>query len=321
MAAYKQLNSQDIIISPLEVNKGFTFQGNELTDSNVGVNRFIGKSGDFLDNQTLTGDIVNSQVPEVLIYNSIKQLYYTNYLSGSYGGVSNASTPSFNVDGTITGERYQTNYYNYNSTTLNPLKFFPTGSDSEIAIISIPQNLFGDNIKPKSLNLEIPSFSSPLQDTGDGMVFYISGSNNYLVGNLIYQHGIIVLYPSPDKELTGYGFGTYGGSFYGDESFNPREWVDNLNLTCSFSSSHTLYETQYKCTITPEEFNYSLNPSVLTGSKGDLYPQFTSSYFDPYVTTVGIYNNNHELLMVGKLSEPLPTSRTTDTTILINLDR
>ena len=47
----------------------------------------------------------------------------------------------------------------------------------------------------------------------------------------------------------------------------------------------------------------------------------TESYFDPYVTTVGLYNNDQELLAVGKMAQPLPTSRTTDTTILVNIDR
>jgi len=36
MSAYKQLNSQDVIVSPLEVNKGFRFVGGDaLTGSNV----------------------------------------------------------------------------------------------------------------------------------------------------------------------------------------------------------------------------------------------------------------------------------------------
>ena len=47
----------------------------------------------------------------------------------------------------------------------------------------------------------------------------------------------------------------------------------------------------------------------------------TGSYFEPYVTTVGLYNENQQLLAVGKLSQPLPLSSTTDTTILINIDR
>ena len=51
------------------------------------------------------------------------------------------------------------------------------------------------------------------------------------------------------------------------------------------------------------------------------YDFATGSYFSPYVTTVGMYNDDHELLAVGKLSQPLPTSQTTDTTILVNIDR
>ena len=46
----------------------------------------------------------------------------------------------------------------------------------------------------------------------------------------------------------------------------------------------------------------------------------TGSYFSPYVTTVGLYNNDKELLAVGKLAQPLPLSSTTDTNIIINLD-
>jgi hypothetical protein len=78
-----------------------------------------------------------------------------------------------------------------------------------------------------------------------------------------------------------------------------------------------------------------LNPSLISGSNftnpllsssslnrsGQMYDFATGSSFAPYVTTVGLYNENQELLAVAKLSQPLPTSRTTDTSILINLDR
>jgi hypothetical protein len=52
-----------------------------------------------------------------------------------------------------------------------------------------------------------------------------------------------------------------------------------------------------------------------------VYDFVTSSFFSPYITTVGLYNEAQELLAVAKLSQPLPTSRTTDMSILINLDR
>jgi hypothetical protein len=102
------------------------------------------------------------------------------------------------------------------------------------------------------------------------------------------------------------------------------------NTTMSFESTLNIYETQYKCTMESNEFNYSLNPTLLSESisssilisGSDTYVDFaTGSEFTPFVTAVGLYNDNNDLLAIGKLSQPLPTSQTTDTTILINLDR
>ena len=98
-------------------------------------------------------------------------------------------------------------------------------------------------------------------------------------------------------------------------------FVTGSNVTCSFSSSLTIYETQYKCTARENEFTFTLNPTSLSGSNGDVYSFMTGSFFDPYVTTIGLYNENQDLLAIGKLSQPLPLSSTTDTTILINIDR
>jgi hypothetical protein len=101
-----------------------------------------------------------------------------------------------------------------------------------------------------------------------------------------------------------------------------ENFVTSSNVTCSFSSSLTIYESQYKCTISENEFNFTLNPSAISSSiDGAVYNFVTASYFNPYVTTVGLYDENQNLLAIGKLSQPLPTSPTTDTTILINIDR
>ena len=71
----------------------------------------------------------------------------------------------------------------------------------------------------------------------------------------------------------------------------------------SFSSSFTIYETQYKCTLGESEFNYTLNPysyNQIQVMNGTVYDYVTGSYFSPYVTTVGLYNNDNELMAVGK---------------------
>jgi hypothetical protein len=189
MAVFKTLNSQDVIISPLKVSKNFYFEGaSALTASNVGIDRFLGTNGNFLTDRSLTGQV--TQEYQVTVYNSAKQLYYTNYLSGSFGEVSNAVVPSFNPDGTITppsgsSQTYNTLYDNFETTNLNPQKIFPTES---IGVVSIPTKLYGNNIEPNSFRLISP-VSGTLYDDGEGRIK--SGSN--YVGNIIYEHGIIII--------------------------------------------------------------------------------------------------------------------------------
>ena len=333
MAAYKQFNSQDIIISPLEVNKSFHFVGGDiLTGSNVGIDRYIGKTGDYLTSGSqTTGKILGQERSAVLIYDSIKHLYYGNYISGSGGFTQDAVTASFNPDGTITGPIQTTNYYDYPQTTVWSNRDFPTASikfpSISIGAISIPSKLYGDYIQPNSFYIK-HNTSGSIKDDGNGRLLYTpadSEDSNYLAGNIIYQHGIVTLFDDEQLNVleSSYGEGIYGISVYG--GLSSVEFIETFasssEVTMSFSSSYEIFETQYKCTVTENEFNYTLNPSTLSGSKGDIYNQFTGSYFDPYITTVGLYSPNHELLAIGKLAKPLPTSRTTDTTILINIDR
>lgn len=294
MSIFKPFITSDVIISPFEVNKSFTFKGaSELTASNAGIDRYIGQnitSSFWVSGSNPTGQIYTQD--KVLVYNSIKELYYSNYLTSPSGSL--VGTASFNIDGTITGPTYTPNYYNYLSTTLPAYRYFPTESGSVIGVVSIPSNLFGEYLKPTSITLISESIT--LQDDGLGNI--ISGSTN--VGNIIYEHGVIIL---------------TSGSFI-------NNFITTPNLTCSFQSTVTIYESQYKCTIRQNEFNFSQNPTLISGSSnsGIVYNYATGSYFDPYVTTIGLYNNNYELIAVAKLAQPLPLSSVTDTTILVNLD-
>ena len=316
MSIFKPFITSDFIVSPFKVNKSFTFKGNELTGSNVEIDRYLGKnitSSLWTSGSNPTG-FINIQ-DQFLVYRSIRELYYSNYLFGSNG--SPANTASFNNDGTITGLPYEPSYYNYLSTTLNPNRYFPTGSNDTIGVISIPSNLFGEYLTPGTINLS--NGVNILTDDGEGNL--ISGSLKF--GDVIYEHGIIILTNDGTPGLSGYGFGTYGSVLYdyNDISF-IESFITSSNVTCSFKSTVTIYESQYKCTLRENEFNFSQNPTIVSGStnSGIIYDFATGSYFSPYVTTVGLYNNNYELIAVGKLAQPLPTSAVTDTTILVNLD-
>ena len=352
MSAYKQFNTQDLIVSPFEVNKGFYFKdGNILTGSNIGIDRYIGEKGDYLiSGSQLTGTIVGQEISTVLVYDSIKQLYYTNYLTSSGGFTSNAITSSVllgaNREGdTLVGKVQQTNFYNYEQTTLWPNKTFPTSS---VGVISIPSKLFGDYIQPNSFLLE--GISGSIKDDGEGRLLWLHPNSpatpyEYMIGNIIYQHGIVTLFDSitdGDAENL-YGSATYGTSTYGIVRTPRTDYIESFvsgsNVTMSFSSSYKLFETQYQCTFDENEFNYTLNPSAITGSQiptvfsgsdinwentasiGVPLGFVTASYFEPYITTVGLYDENFQLLAVGKLAQPLQSSPTTDTTILVNIDR
>jgi hypothetical protein len=68
------------------------------------------------------------------------------------------------------------------------------------------------------------------------------------------------------------------------------------------------------------EFNYSENPSFISGSTGEvLFPQFINSP-QTYITTIGLYNDTNQLLAVAKLSRPLPKDFTKEALIRVKLD-
>jgi len=68
------------------------------------------------------------------------------------------------------------------------------------------------------------------------------------------------------------------------------------------------------------EFNYSENPSFISGSTGDvIYSAFINSP-QTYITTVGFYNDTNDLLAVAKLSKPLTKDFTKESLIRVKLD-
>ena len=316
MSVFKSFITSDVIVSPFEVNKSFTFQGNELTGSNVGIDRFIGRnitSSLWVSGSYPTGQI-NTQ-DQILIYRSIRELYYSNYILGSDG--SPAGTASFNTDGTITGPAYTPNYYNYLSSTLLADRYIPTGSDEIIGVISIPSNLFGNYLQPGTVSISNGTLT--LTDDGNGNMIH----NSEKYGDVIYEHGIIILTSDGVTSNVGYGYVSYGTATYGVATENLiNSFATGSNITCSFNSAYNIFETQYKCTIRENEFNFSTNPTQISGSSnsGVLYDFATGSFFTPYATTVGLYDNAYNLLAVAKLAQPLPLSAVTDTSILVNLD-
>ena len=322
MSIFKPFITSDVVVTPFKVNKTFTFTGaSALTSSNVGIDRYFGKniqSTLFISGSNPTGEFATQN--QELVYESIKQLYYSNYLLNQDG--SPVYTASFNEDGTITGEggTKQPMYYNYLPDTLDANRLFPTASNDRIGVISIPSNLFGEFIKPGTFSYTYSgSLNGLITDDENGNLF----KDGAKVGDIVYQHGIIIL-TSFGTSITGsvYGTALYGTGVYSSAgALELDDVITSNNVTCSFQSTTTIYESQYKCTLRENEFNFSLNPSIISSSlSGEVYDFATGSYFESYITTVGLYNNANQLVAVGKLAQPLQSSNTTDTTILVNLD-
>lgn len=85
-------------------------------------------------------------------------------------------------------------------------------------------------------------------------------------------------------------------------------------------NSEKVTSTHYFVRIKNAEYNFSNNPSYVTGSVGQISQ--TTFVGDPktYITTVGLYNDSQELLAVAKLSQPLLKSFQRESLIRVKLD-
>ena len=110
------------------------------------------------------------------------------------------------------------------------------------------------------------------------------------------------------------------------------------SFTLSFQNEHIIHENEVRCIVKESEFNLSYNSSLrisgsqyivsdgnggytLTGSIDSTVWDFaTGSDFTPYVTTIGLYNDTNDLLMVAKLGKPIMISPDTDMTFIVKYD-
>ena len=143
---------------------------------------------------------------------------------------------------------------------------------------------------------------------------YVSGAAQGTIGsNLSWSAGGNVDSSTPGKEET--MIATFTGSNIQTFADSLRQRIYNL----SFNNTTELNSSIYFCRANHNEFNYSSNPTYTSGSQivvktsGDDLPV-------SYVTTVGLYSADNELLAVAKLSEPIRKDPTTELTFRVRLD-
>ena len=130
------------------------------------------------------------------------------------------------------------------------------------------------------------------------------------------------------------GTGAAGGITLGTTrtsaiSNNPARIVNALNRAATTAPTSQGFKLNSQEALSSDfifvrarndEFNYSENPSFISGSTGEVI--FDSFINNPqtYISTVGLYNDNSELLAVAKLSRPLPKDFTKELLVRVKLD-
>ena len=167
-----------------------------------------------------------------------------------------------------------------------------------------------------------------------------SHPNGVPVGLLYYQAGIAVLTASVFNGQAKSGQAAGGhiqGLLDGDNDCemggyaNVTQLLTASNIQAAanalrhriqdivFNNTTELNSTIYFCRAHHNEFNYSTNPTYLTGSKIRVKTNATDTPVS-YITTIGLYNDNNELMAVSKLSEPLKKTPDVEFTLRVRLD-
>jgi hypothetical protein len=181
-----------------------------------------------------------------------------------------------------------------------------------------------------NLNFTDQGASTNFQQTVGGDYAYIlSGTTQ--VAQVWYNAGVVVLPPlalgsvwSPTAQnwsgSSGVGaslVSCMSSSIIDDCVDGLRKHVDKV----SFHNQTNLYSTIYFCRATNSEFNYSSNPTFIDEQKRIRVTSGSNILQSrTYITTVGLYDANDNLLAVGKVNKPITKSPDNEAVFRIRLD-
>lgn len=188
------------------------------------------------------------------------------------------------------------------------LNLYPTAS-----VLSIPIYRYGFEIKPSSVNITNYSGSTTNyryytdEKVEDEWGTIVSSSATH--GYVFYRQGLIVMTNTGSNNQH---------TFLGDGNWN---YTSNKGFTVNYKATKAIDEISLNCHIGKDEFNVTTNASVLESTSSFVRQGFvTQSSFSPYITTIGLYNDNDEMMAVAKLGSPLKKSTITDLLINVKFD-
>lgn len=264
--ASNSLLVSDVTATPIKLKYSSSYSSDTICDSGI------------YAQSALNGPVtVTGSVPQrTLRYYSIRNLFYSNYLTGSYQFTTSSADNS--LQSTAASGTFENNTTDSSSADI---RYFPTESGAKIKIINIPKTTFGEQISKRSFFMDSTGENLyNLVDDGNGNIIDTLYGYNVHVGNIIYAQGFIVI-TNPDYYCI-----LDGGPF-------------------TFSKSYTFDVQDYPKTFNPiddaQEDCALLVPSSLTlmtasgwlfpSSSQDAYGNVTLSESDPLTSRVGFYRD------------------------------
>jgi hypothetical protein len=340
--SFKRLDPEDFIVSSDSITAPcWSDYTAELTEFFTNPQQTNGSSGVYYTNVYQTAS--NNPSAEVQFAIAYGNIY------GSGGLWYDTNIPGYSPTRTVYGQYRSLVLGDENSNFV----FGGTTSDDFFAL-SIERNRYKESLFPGSLNLTLTNGSDTIQITDNsrnvtaqtfldsGRVFdLVSGSNGegvttgisyqglpgYTVsgsyGWLLPDIGVILLNPKALALSSANGGIDLTLPYNSDENDNnPNALLTCIDAGANFAlnSQETISSDFIFVRARNAEFNYSTNPSFISGSTGTvLYDSFINAP-QTYVTTVGLYNDANELLAVAKLSRPLLKDFTKESLIRVKLD-
>lgn len=215
----------------------------------------------------------------------------------------------------------------------------------EVYVLNFARLLSKDEVKKETFTLQIAtgSTSAPVDFTELKTISDYGAQNDYRVnspaaeygilytssadagtpsqgvGLLYYQAGVAVLTASVFDGADLANDETYEGSLSASNIQSNSDALRERIYDVTFNNTTELNSSVYFCRVNHNEYNYSANPTYLSSSKVVVKEQTTDAPVS-YITTVGLYSADNELLAVAKLSEPLKKDPTNELILRVRLD-
>ncbi len=334
--SFKRLDAEDFVVSSDAITSTlWSTDSPTLTEFYTSSVQQAGTSGDFYLSVYQTA----STETNALVQFDIAYADAGGSGSTAYNSAVPANTPSKSTYGQYRAlilEDENANFYFGTGTN------FITGSN--FWVLSVERARYKELLFPGSLNLTLSGSAGTIQLTDNSNDVSV---NTFLGSSRVYQ----LVSGSNGSAVTGGGYvansGSYGLVFpeLGTILLNPYAISQSIEVTAdrtvglaNGTNNTTLFTAindgaSFKLnsqeTITSDyvfvrarnsEFNYTENPTFISGSTGEIiYTQFINNP-QTYITTVGMYNDSNELLAVAKLSRPLVKDFTKEALVRVKLD-